>query len=449
MKILLVNLPSVPYGVKQIQSMPMGILYLSAYLKKYTNAEVRMLDIGEETDWEPDIIGYSVVFSSSHHHFVEMVEKLKKQFPNALHIAGGNHATNACEEVGRHVDHVFLGEGELTLVDAIKNGFRGKYIKSEPMDITELLNPDWDLIDMDKYTTGETRATGAEKKSATIITSRGCPYKCTFCAGHTVHGRKLRQRSIDNVIEEIKTLNGLYGVNLFIVEDDLFLAPKSRGLELLNRMKELNIQGFELRLPSALAVKVLDEELVDALIDAGTEIFNIAIESGCEKTQKSIKKNVPLGKAKRLVKYIRSKGKLARCYFILGFPGETREDMQETIRYAIDLKADWSRFASATPLIGSEMYEQFLPYLPNNIWNGTLFGQRFFDTPEAPADKLSKLVKDAQAFVNYIHAPYFAEARFDRAIAGLMVYSQTYPEKTVRFVVEIKNQEVTYKVRAE
>jgi len=455
LKILLVNLSSVPKQdgkfVQQLQSMPMGILYLSAYIKKYTNYEVRMLDVGEETDWEPDIIGYSVVFSSSHEHFVEVSQDLKKQFPKALHIAGGNHATNAFEEVGRHVDHVFLGEGELSLVECLNNGFPSKYIKSELMDITEILQPDWELLDIDKYIHGKTRAMDTDKKTATIITSRGCPFKCTFCAGFTVHGRKLRQRSIDSVIAEVKELNERYGVNLFIIEDDLFLAPKSRGLELLKRFRELNIPDFELKLPSALAVKILDEELIDALIQAGARVINLAIESGSERIQESIKKRVPLQKAKRLVKYIREQeidGEpiLARCYFMLGFPGETKEDMQKTIEYAISIKADWCRFAAATPLIGSEMFDSFRPLLPENIYNATHFSIRMFDTPEISAKELTTIVRDMHNHVNYLNNPYFSESKFDKGLASLLEYSRKYPDKTAQVTFSCDDGELRYRV---
>ena len=455
MRILFINLPSVPKGNEQITSMPMGILYLSAYVKKYTNAEVRMLDISEQVDenWIPDIIAYSIIFSSSHSHFVEKVQELKKVFPDALTIAGGNHATNAYEEVGRHVDHVFIGEGELSLVHCLKEGFPSKYIKSESMDIEEILQPDWDLLDMGAYINAENRSMQQDKKCATIITSRGCPFKCTFCSAFTVHGRKIRQRSIDNVIEEVKTLNKRYGVSLFIIEDDLFCAPKSRGLELLKRFRELNIEGFEMRFPSAFSVKVLDEELIDALIETGTRIFNIAIESGSKKTQERIKKKVPLDKAKRLVKYIREqriddKPILARCYFMLGFPGETLDDMKETIDYSIDIKCDWARFACATPLIGSEMYEEFIEYLPSNIWDATHFSQRVFDTPGIPGKELTKLVKDAHNYVNYLCGPYFSEAKFERGIAGLQVYSEKNPDEMVHLKMDVKNKEITYKVWA-
>jgi len=449
-RILFVNLPSVPKGAQQIKSMPMGILYLSAYIKAYTDCEVKMLDIGEEPeDWIPDIIAYSVIFSSSHSHFVEKVAELKKVFPDALTIAGGNHATNAFEEIGRHVDNVFLGEAELTLTHCLKNGFPSKYIKSELMDITDMLQPDWDLIDMDKYINSDNRAMQTDKKTATIITSRGCPFKCTFCAAHTVHGRKLRLRSIDSVVEEVKELNERYGVTLFIIEDDLFCAPKSRGLGLLKRFRELKIDGFEMRFPSAFSVKILDEDIINALIESGTDIFNIAIESGHPRIQKEIKKEVPLDKAKKLVAYVRSKGKVARVYFMLGFPGETREDMQVTIDYAISLKADWCRFAAATPLIGSEMYQSFLPFLPNDIWEGTHFGRRCFDTPGVSGEELTALVREAHNYVNYLHGPYFGSGQIEKGIVGLRAYSGIHPDKKVQLLVSIENQNMTYKVWVE
>lgn len=453
MKLLFVNLPSVPTGAQQITSMPMGILYLSAYVKKYTEYEVKMLDIHEpvDPDWIPDVVAYSVIFSSSHGHFIERSQILRQVFPNATHIAGGNHATNAYEEVGKHVDHVFLGEGELALVQCLKTGFPSKYIKSELMDITEILQPDWELLDMDRYINAENRAMETDKKSATIITSRGCPFKCTFCAGWTVHGRKLRQRSLGNVIEEVKALHERYGVNLFIIEDDLFLAPKSRGLELLKRFRELEIPGFELRLPSALSVKVLSEDLIDALIMTGTRVFNIAIESGSEKTQEAIQKCVPLDKAKRLVKYIREQEIdgvpiVARCYFMLGFPGETREDMQETIRYAIDIRCDWARFACVTPLIGSEFYEQHLQYLPNNIWEGTHFNRRTYDTPEISGAELSYQVKHAHNAVNYLNNPYLREGRTAMGIACLLKYSQIYTDQKVELTLTMRNNKMAYRV---
>lgn len=457
MKILLVNLPSTPMKdgefPNQLDSMPLGIMYLSAYIKKFTDAEVRMLDINETVNlnYVPDIIGYSIIFSTSHQWFVQMVPQLKEIFPNALHIAGGTHATSAYEEVGKYVDHVFLGEGEEKLIDCIKNGFKEKYIKCEMTDIEKLPFPDYEIIDMERYTSGNNRSMVDNKKSATVQASRGCPYKCTFCAAHTVHGRKMRLRKVEDVVAEIKYLYDTYQVNLIIIEDDLFLAPKKRGLELLKKIRELKIPDFEMRFPSAFAVKILDEELIDSLIKSGTDVFNIAIESGSKKTQKAIKKNVPLDKAKRLVKYIRQqktkdhKPVLARVYFMLGFPGETREDMNKTIQYAISLKADWCRFACAVPLIGSSMYGEMLPYLPDNQWQNSHFSIRPFDTPEISGRELTALVRECHNHVNYLNSPYFSESKFERGLACLLEYSKIHTNQVVQVTFTCIDGELSYK----
>ena len=87
------------------------------------------------------------------------------------------------------------------------------------------------------------------RKVATIVTTRGCPNKCTFCAAHLVHGRKLRYRSVDNVVGEVKALYENFGITLFIPEDDMFTVPKKRFIDMLAALKELDIPGFEMQNP--------------------------------------------------------------------------------------------------------------------------------------------------------------------------------------------------------
>lgn len=147
----------------------------------------------------------------------------------------------------------------------------------------------------------------------------------------------------------------------------------------------------------------------------------LAIESGSAYTQKEIiKKNCNLEKAKKLVSYIKNKGVYVRCLFILGFPGETRGLMEETVAYAKSLNADWCVFSIASPLIGSEMYSQFLDMGcisdDPSSWGKSTYSQRTFNTPEMTADELNEFAYRANLECNFLENPNFVEGNYEKAL---------------------------------
>lgn len=491
--ILFINLPSLPYEeiiasfsgehlLTQPVSMPLGILYLSSYVKKHTavgtvgvldyalninemakyrNIENYIENIAKKNvEFRPDILAFSLIFSTSHHFFVICSKMLKSLWPEATVIVGGTHATNCAKYLldNEQVDFVARGEGEIAFSDFINQysqspdaehiAVHGIYSKNslkfasqlelcaQVNDLDSLPFPDWGLIDMEAYVTarGRKREIGSStpKKIASLMTTRGCPFQCTFCSSHTVHGRKMRFRSIDNVIEEVKILNKQYGVTLFILEDDLFTASRNRVINLLKAMEYLGIPDFELQFPNALSVNTLNEEVMNGLISAGMRIANIAIESGSEFVQKNIiKKNCNLNKAREIVRYLKNKGIIVRFYFILGFPSETKEQMIETIEYAKSLGADWSVFNIAAPLIGSEMYYQFVEmgYIKDDIemWSKAFYQERQFDTKEISAVELKELAYRANLDVNFINNPNKINGKYDDAIKIYRDIVRVYP----------------------
>jgi len=297
-----------------------------------------------------------------------------------------------------------------------------------------------DLIDMNNYVSqkGRRKSIGnaATAKMASIATTRGCPFKCTFCSGHTVHGRKVRSRSVENVVGEMKLLHEKHGVTLFIPEDDLFTASKQRTQRLLKAIKGLGISNLELHFTSALRINSLDAELMDDLVDAGMTMTYLAIESGSPYVQKHIiKKNVDLVKSKYVASYLRSKGVVVRCYCILGFPGETKEQMMETINYARELDADWCSFLTATPLVGSEMYDQFLKlgYIRDSadLWSKTIFVKRSFDTREISAKELNELAYTANLEINFINNPNKVKGSYEKAISLYNDIVESYPFQVI------------------
>ncbi len=477
--VLFVNPPSIPFADLeksfskenlnlQTIAMPMGLMYISSYLKEHNNVgEIGIIDYAleanniisygsieqfivkfatNEVSFVPDIIAFSLIFSTAHPFFNYCIPILKSKWPQAVIVVGGTHATNCTPKLllNRDVDYVLRGEGEIgfsKLVQQISEGqeinVKGVYSRANidkisllelgdiAIDLDELPYPDWNLVDMSAYTgaRGRSRQIGEpeDHKIATILTTRGCPFKCTFCSGHTVKGRQVRYRSTENITKEVKELYNRYNVTTFIPEDDLFTAKEERVVNLLRELKALNIPNYEMQFPSGLSVNTLNEQIIDALIEASMKFTNLAIESGSEYVQKYvIKKNCNLKKAPRLVKYLREKGVMVRIYYILGFPSETKEQMRETIEYAKALGADWSVFMIATPLIGTEMYDQFvqLGYIKDDIemWSKAFYQERSFDTPEISAVELNELSYQANLEVNFFHNPNKESGRFEKAI---------------------------------
>ena len=433
-------------------SLPMGIMYLSAHIKRHLpDVAVELIDyrieypnLANHADLDsfirdvalaavpeaPDILAFSLVVSSSHLFFKRALSVLKAMWPNTTVIVGGFHATNFTAQLLEvpGIDYIFRGESEYALKDflaaypnnttpiqgVIPRSHRhfGNFALCPPLvSMDDNPMPDYSLPDMARYVVGNTRMvikqTGDKAhRSANIMTSLGCPFTCTFCASRTVHGRKMRYKSIENVVAEFRYLHEHHGVTLFMPEDDLFTANKKRTLALLEAIRALKIPGFRMQFPVALSVNTLTHELIDSLIESGLDVASLAIESGSADTQhRIIKKDVDLNKAREWVRYFRTKGLPIRTSFILGFPGETRAMMDESIEYARTLGADWYDFFIATPLAGSEMCQEFvdLGYMPDDIEviSRGYYSRRNFDTPEIASGDLVDLVYRANLLCNF------------------------------------------------
>lgn len=270
------------------------------------------------------------------------------------------------------------------------------------------------------------------KRVASIMTSRGCPYQCTFCSQHTVHGRKMRYFSIERTLEMVKTLINEYNINTFVIEDDLFTIDKKRTINLMKSLRKLEILNFELQVPNAFAINTLNEEVVDELSKTGIEVACLAIESGSKYVQRNIiKKNVNLEKAKQIVKFFTNRGIIVRCYFIMGFPKETKEHMRESIDYARNLGADWCTFYPVVPLVGSEMYKQFvdLNYIKDDsmFWSESAYGKRLFDTDEISAAELNDLTYLANLEINFIENKNIKIGEYRKALISISDIVRDYP----------------------
>jgi anaerobic magnesium-protoporphyrin IX monomethyl ester cyclase len=366
-------------GGRQI---PLGVYYLASYLRR-SGHFVSVIDgeaegisahqIGfKAIEFKPEIIGISST-TVAFHRALDMAKEIKSIMPEVPVAIGGPHVTAAVDDVLIHpeIDFAIIGEGEVTLselVDVIKNkgelaNVKGlayrKYndiiVNTERpfiQDLDSIPFPAYDLIS--NLSIYSPPPTNYKKLPVTnVITSRGCPNHCTFC-GHSVFGRSLRQRSPQNIADEIKYLYHHFNVREIAFVDDTFTINLNRIIELFEILDHNNIH-FPWTCMSR--VSTVDEQILRFMKEHGCWHISFGIESGNKSILQRIKKNISLEAVNRIINichhlHIKTKG-----FFIIGHPGETETTIEETIRFALKLPLDDVIVTLNTPLPGTEQYK--------------------------------------------------------------------------------------------
>jgi radical SAM superfamily enzyme YgiQ (UPF0313 family) len=224
-------------------------------------------------------------------------------------------------------------------------------------DLDSLGFPSWDLIRPEEYYQAGTLL---PKQTACIISTRGCPYQCAFCSVHTITGRQLRHRSIGHITEEIRFFIKNYKTKTFVLPDENFTLLRDFVIEFCESILK---EGFKLKFifPNGVRLDTLDRELLILMKRAGfgPEIA-VGIESGSDRVLKLMKKNLNKEKIKEKVALLNEMGFKTIGYFILGFPGETEEEIKETINFALKLKLYKAGFTPFLPLPGTEAYNYLM-----------------------------------------------------------------------------------------
>lgn len=488
--ILLVNSAGTPFSTLEklnrstyrqlggnVKSLPAGLLYISAYLKKMFPDRLtqKLLDFGAASDRvadydcmesfiaesgfacvdePPDIVAISVMFSTAHTFARKIVEVFRRLWPDSVFIMGGVHATAVTEYILKtiDVDYVFRGESELAMVEFVKgfehreNHFiKGVYSKKniggsfdqlcEPvMNLDELPMPNLDLLNMVEYLKTDTLMKLYDAKSSSrvyeFITSRGCPFNCTFCACGTVTRKNVRYRSVENVMKEILIVHERYGANAFLANDDLMTANRMRMLGIFNHTDWRYIDNAKFY-TVGIHCDTTDNEIIDA-VARHSKVIRFPVESGCPETLRAVKKNVNLVALQEKVEYARSKNLIVLCNFIFGFPGETIQQMEETVSYMRNLKADWYTVFTAIPFPGTEMNRQFverghIKQYDEELWETSHYGNRMFDTDECSAEFLTNFVYEVNLDLNFINNYNLRSGNFKKAILLFEDIVRMYP----------------------
>lgn len=372
MKILLIN-PKSTTG--KARWLPLGLGYIAAVLKE-AGFTVKVMD-GEITDMQdfmPDVVGISAMTPQIEEAW-NIAEQIKQVLPLTTIVLGGVHPTTLpLESLSRdYIDIVVLGEGEITMKElclAIRDKTPlldvkgiiykekiGHIIGTKPRELIENLDtlpfPARELFDFPKsYSPGYYR----KLPCATILTSRGCPGRCTFC-NKSIFGNKFRMRSAKSVVYEMAHLIVDYGIKEFHISDDNFSTDKNRALEICERIicAKLNTTWA---CSNGIRVDFVTQELLDKMKQSGCYRVAFGIESGSPEILRNINKNITLEKVENAVKMAKKAGIVTVGFFMVGNYGETDKTIHETIKFIKKIGLDYTQFTIATPYPGTELAKQ-------------------------------------------------------------------------------------------
>jgi len=461
MKILLIDPPYERFIGFKSEWFPMGISYIASYLAarghemaiyhaehgpdteyksvvKYSDnfnkyksaiesddhpiwAEVKR----EISSFYPEVVGVSVLTAKVPSAF-KIAEICKNIDPKMVVVFGNHHPTIKPDEIlsNEDVDFVVRGEGEETFSSLIDNlgspspdyhsitglSFRdnGKIINNDDRilidDLDALPFPARDkLLNLQTYTSTQL---------SMVMTSRGCPYNCSFCASHNMWGKKVRFRSVENIINEIDELKTVYSIKNITFMDDSFTINKERVKELCLAMieKHINITWSCLT-----RVNIISDEIIVLMKKAGCTKVDVGIESGNQRVLDLINKGITVEQVRKAVEILKRNKMYWSGFFIFGFPTETENEISDTINFLKELKPNWANISIFTPYPGTDLYELSLEKgMITEPPDYTLYSHQNVDlrfTDKIPREKYYPLAHQVLAEVHKYNSSYMSLAK--------------------------------------
>ena len=448
---MLINPPAILYKRDLPRStFPLGIAYIASVLELYGYI-VKIVDalaegyftatefeednqyniiglpvpeiINQINSFQPDVVGISSIFSNQTDVLIKLSSEIKISNPNVLIATGGANATYTYDFLlnNSNIDIAFLGEAEISFLQyleylnnnfSIENILGIAYKKNDSVVVNRGSNlvgttnfqgsldilpfPAWHQLPMETYFKNKAYQSPYTigQRVAQVITSRGCTAKCTFCSTTNFWGNCFRSRSSENIFRELKKLKDKYNIDEFHIQDDNLTNNIQRSNDILSRLKSLDIPWAT---PQGLALWKLNKELLDKIKGANAYQITLAIESSSQRVlSKLIRKPLNIEKTHELIAHAKKIGLKVHGFFIIGMPnindkvGESIEEMYATFSYAKKAGFDSASFFVATPLIGSQLfneairnefidfntplykmvYKQGIMSVPN-LWNGS------------------------------------------------------------------------------
>ncbi len=322
-----------------------------------------MAKLRDDTDLLAVIDGYDLIafgMKSSYYPIGLKVIDLAKGLGKKV-IVGGYHVTAAAEQLQENpdIDYIFHGESEITFPEFLKNPdrFQRDIYGVKPQDLDQL---PW--FDRNIYPSPTENVLGwwygrRHTKMSSVVSSRGCPYRCTFCQPieDNHFGKKLRRRSVDNLIQELLWLKGLHNPDCIMIHDDTFMIQNDWLEEFIEKYPQVGLPFWA----SARADNVCDNpDLVQRLVKVGWNLVSIGFESGSQRILDRIKKGTTVEQNYEAAKIVKKAGAMIYANYIVGFPNETMEETQMTARMIDSINAEMSCWAYFTPYPGCELGEE-------------------------------------------------------------------------------------------
>ncbi len=342
----------------------LGIGYIAATLRKefpgdldiefysgFYDSDEQIIRAGSDAD----IIGFGCT-SPQYRHGLELAKKIKTGHNHI--IFGGVHPSALPDLVLKEdcIDAVVVGEGESAMTKLVKEIKDGKSIlKRQYRDSVENLDeqpfPDRKVIKNERNIQQAVRDEGVRITS--VLSSRGCPFGCTFCSSHILWGRHIRFRTPANILDEMEELVSDWNIQFLKFADDTFTVNKERTLEFCRLKME---RGIKLPYGANAHVNTMDREMMKQLAASGCQELWYGVESGSQRILKEMHKHTDIDRIKQVFKLTREYGIKTRAYFLLGMPTETVEDIAMTEKLCDELRPDIVGFTLLSPFPCNEYY---------------------------------------------------------------------------------------------
>ena len=432
---------------RQTSLFPLGLGYIGSVLEGEgmdvclvdcaTEGYDTLIDIGKDrivygltreqirqriVDYKPDLVAVSALFSTLEKRMLMIAEIVKEVDPNIVVVAGGPHASAFYERIIRNpaVDYCVIGEGEeiiAHLLHALNGSYRfedigglcwrngGSVVIQKRTSYIENLDnlalPGRHLVDMETYfriaEPQGLRLDGERKyRSVTMTTSRGCPFQCTYCGKDVTWGKSYRTHGVKYVLDEMEHLIETYGAEYFAFQDDNFTADMDRAAAIFDGIVE---RGFKIgwEAPNGLGVNFLSPSLLEKMRASGCESFTIAVESANDATLRRVRKPNYITLAPPITQKAKELGITVRGFFMIGFPGETLQEVMRTVEYARQLDLAVTNFAIVTPLPGTPLYTDCVEagmIDPETVdFEDFAYGAFDLQLAEVPVDELKSIRK--------------------------------------------------------
>ena len=357
MRVALIN-PATPAALKKEN---LGLAYLAACLEPDGHDvcivdEIRGQDVEEGLDaFRPDVVGISAMtmFAPRAYALADRI-RAGRGIPVIL---GGAHPTALPEEAMRHADCVIRGEGERSLPRVLMEGrIEGIVEPDPPTDLDALPMPKRDLLDLEFYASAGDELAGHSYRTLGLITSRGCPYRCTFCA-NSKREAKLRFHSPERVVEELHYLVGCHRIQSVAFYDEMMATDAARLQAICERMAQQDLHS--LKWECQMHPRSIKPALLAEMRRAGCLQVAVGFESGSQRVLDRINKGVTLEQNLEAARRVKEAGLRLRGCFIMGTPGETLADLDATERFIGHSRTDFASIHFLTPMPGTLLFDEF------------------------------------------------------------------------------------------